>query len=63
LAGLFFHQISLFQAFDYLKNIAKTKPILTTTTTTTTTATTTERTIYSKLKAGLRLLSDQMWGS
>jgi len=62
LAGLFFHQISLFQAFDYLKNIAKTKPILTTTTTTTT-ATTTERTIYSKLKAGLRLLSDQMWGS
>jgi len=65
LAGLYFHQISLFQAFDYLKNIAKTKPILTTTTTTTTTttATTTERTIYSKLKAGLRLLSDQMWGS
>ena len=51
LAGLYFHQISLFQAFDYLKNIATTKPI-----TTTTTTTERERAIYRELKAGLRLL-------
>jgi len=60
LAGLYFHQISLFQAFDYLKNIATTKPI--TTTTTTERERERERAIYRELKAGLRLLLDQMWG-